>query len=191
MALYKVSWRKSWDTANIARRKWSTTIYIEAASSVAAAAAGVGMWVSFLRQACRNTVFCYEVYATDLVPGTSDYTVQGVPAGSQRGTLALTGLGEPYLPKACISVTIPVTGSRPSRKFWRPGLFEADVVNGEGLLTTIGDVVKAQWDAALAAASSLRDPDNELLTANVTVRLTTREFGRESTNLPPEPPPVG
>lgn len=191
MTLYHTSLRLSWDIVGITRRKWSNSFYVEAANSAAAAAVVVGLWVNALRGGARERVFAYEVYATDLLEGTTDYTVQAVPEGSQRGTL-VTGVGEAYEPKTCVSVTIPVAASRPSRKFWRPGLYEGDVIAGQTLDTALVSSVQTAWGEALFLGEGvLRDPDGQAWGTSAVYRLSSRRFGRESAENLPVPPPLG
>lgn len=191
MTLYQCSLRQSSDKPGTVPRKWSNTFFIDAASAVQAAAAMVGLWQGYLRNACFNRVFAYEVYATDLAQGTDDYAIQAIPAGSQRGTLDDGGM-EAYLAKACLAVTLSVTGSRPSRKFWRVGLTEGMVINGVSVDLAIVEEIRDAWALLfLEQDGVLRDPDGQPLTGVQSIRLTTREFGRESTNLVPTPPPFG
>lgn len=189
MALYSVSLRQSWDPAGITRRKWSNVFFVDAPSSVAAAAAGVGLWTGFLRNASRSVVFCYEVYATSVQTLDDDYTVQTVPEAQQRGALP-NGTGEFYAPRNCISVTIRATAGRPSRKFWRPGLFENDVVAGQAVGVQVTQPIEDAFNAALGGGSWL-DPDGQVLLSDVVTRFTSRSFGRESTENLPTPPPQG
>ena len=191
MALYKTALRMAHDTTWSNRRKWSTTFYLEAASSAAAAAAMVGAWSLTLRNATDASVFAYEVYATDLVPGTSDYTVQPIVQSQQRGVRASPG-GEKYLLKACIAVTLAVPNSRPSRKFWRMGLHEADVFNGVVVDPAVAALVQSWFNELVSElAITILDPDGQPVTGVQKTYLTTREFGRYAGNEVPDPPPVG
>lgn len=191
MPRYQVSFRQAHDNTFPTRRKWSNVLFLDAASSIAAAAAGVGVWLETLRNAQHNTIFCYEVYATDMDPATDDYTVQSVPPGQQRGTLALTG-GERYLPKVCMAVTLSVPGSRPSRKFWRVDLYEGDINEGRILNPALVTAATTAFNTLVADDPGFwKDVDGQAITGVRKVTLTTREFGRESTVDVPEPPPVG
>lgn len=186
MPLYSVSLRQSWDITQAPRRKWSNTFFFDAPNATAAAAAGVGLWTGFLRNAARSIVFCYEVYATSVLEGDDDYFVQPMTAGLERGTLTPPA-GEEYDPVVCASVTIRASSGRPSRKYWRPGLREADVVQGTTLVPAVVAAVEAAFNDALANVP-LVDPDGQTLIAPVVVRYSRRKFGRESTeNLPSVP----
>lgn len=188
---FRVSLRLATDQPGQPFRKWSNTFYVEAANPVAAAAAGVGAWTGFLRGAARERVYCYQVYATDLLANTDNYQVQNVDQAFQRGSLATPGT-EPYQPKTCLSVTIPVDQSRPSRKFWRPGLYEGDVSNGVTINSTLADTIADAFNNLIANSEGLwLDPDRQQWLAPVQLRLTTREFGREATADVPIPPPLG
>ena len=189
MALYHVSLRQSHDLANTTRRKWSNSFFVEAPSAAAAAAWGVGLWEGYLRQAVRERVWCYEVYATSVIEGDDDYIVQGVPPGSQRGQLP-AGSGEPYGKEYCVSVTIPAVAGRPSRKFWRPGLTEGDITNGENLSLGLVNTIESVFNSALGAVAML-DPDGQTLVGPVRARLSIRRLGRESGENLPAPPPLG
>lgn len=189
MPLYKVSWRLAHDVTWPQRRKWSNTAYVTAPSSTTAAAAGVAAWVSYLALATDNSVFCYEVYATDLTPGTDDYATQSVPPSQQRGDRATPG-GEKYLLKAVATVTINVPGSRPSRKFWRMGLHEADVVNGADLNVATLEALTIGL-GQFAGDETWADPDGQLYASVGRIHLSTREFGRYAGNDVPSPPALG
>lgn len=188
MPLYSVSFRLSWDIPGTNRRKWSNVFFKDAPTAVAAAAWGVGSWVQDLRNAARDRVFCYEVYATSVAPGDDDYTVQAVPVDSQRGTLPAPET-DPYWPQTCLSVTMQAEAGRPSRKFWRVGLFEGDVTGGQtvtpGLVAAVTDVFNLFLENSLP-----QDPDGQALQVGAQVRLTSRQFGRESGENLPSPPPV-
>lgn len=189
MALYSVSIRQSWDIPGINRRKWSNVVFIDAPNADAAAAAGIGLWEVHLRNAARTNVFCYEVYATSVTQGDDDYAVQVTPEAFSRGTLPI-GNGEPYAPKNCLSVTLRAVAGRPSRKFWRPGLWEGDVVAGQAVGAALVAAVETAWSGVLAE-NIVRDPDNQALIGAPLVRFTSRAFGRESAENLPSPPPAG
>lgn len=188
MAIYSVQLRQSHDVPGITRRKWSNVVFFDAPNANAAAAAGVGLWQAYLRNAVRVSVFCYEVYATSLLSGDDDYTVQTVPNADQRGTIAV-GAGEPYDPTVCVSVTIRASAGRPSRKFWRPGLWEGDVQSGQAISPALVALVEAAWNNALGAVAMV-DPDGQALSAPVVARYSRRQLGRESAENLPAPPTV-
>ena len=189
MPLFRASLRMAHDTTWPSRRKWSNTFYFNVANAAAAAAALVVGWVDHLRNAADETIFAYEVYATDLVPSTSNYVVQPIAPGSRRGTIAIGSRGEVYLPKTSVAVELLVPGSRPSRKFWRPGLREADVENGDTVDPDILLLINTAFEDFVTAASpGLVDPDTEQITAVGQFRLTTREFGRTAGADVPAPP---
>jgi hypothetical protein len=192
MALYRTSLRMAHDNSWLDRRKWSNTFFLEAANATAAAAALAVAWEGALKGAARNTVFAYEAYATDLGASTDDYAVVAIPSGQQRGTLAPPADSEIYLPKVCFAVTLAASAGRPSRKFWRPGLYEGDVFQGRqiegGLLTAVTGAFVAF--VALVGAN-LRDPDGQALSGVSRIRLTTRSFGRTASVDLPDPPAVG
>lgn len=190
MPLYKASLRMATDMPGQPARKWSNTYFWDAASAFVAADATRNLWNGFLKGVSRERVYCYEVYATDLAEGTTDYVVLPIAPGDQRGTLPLPA-SDPYMPKVCVAVELLVNGSRPSRKFFRPGLTEADIAAGVTLDSTLAAAIADAFGDAAEGFSGLRDVDNQPIFGVGKVRLTTREFGRESTNLVPTPPPLG
>lgn len=188
MARFKVSLRLAWDIALIPARKWSNTFYLEAANPSAAAAGVVTGWTTYLRNAARTTVYAYEVYASDIVPLTDNYVVQTIPTAQARGSLAVPAADQPYLPKVCIAVPLQVPGSRPSRKFWRPGLYETDITNGVSVGSGMVNAINTSFSQFIGnLGAALVDVDGQPITTVGPLRLTTREFGRESTNLVPAP----
>lgn len=192
MPLYVTSLRKSWDIPGITRRKWSNTFYVNAPSAAAAAAALVTAWNTTLRAAATDRVFAYEVYATDLVEGTTDYALQAIAPGSQRGQIPYQTSAEPYDPIVCASVTIPVPGSRPSRKYWRPGLNETDVIGGQALAPALVEAIRTAFNDLIGEFDAIwYDVDGQEWQTPVTVRYTRRRLGRESAENLPSPPPFG
>lgn len=189
MAIFLVSLRQSHDMQGQTRRKWSNTFFVDAPNAAAAAAWGVALWQGYLREAVRERVWCYEVYATSLQEGDDSYAVQGVPEAQQRGTLP-AGSGEPYGREYCVSVTIPAEEGRPSRKFWRPGLTEGDITNGETISLNLVNTIEYVFNSALSEVSAV-DPDGQALTGPVRARLSLRRLGRESAENLPAPPPLG
>jgi hypothetical protein len=189
MPLYSVSLRQSWDIVGTNRRKWSNVFFKEAPNATAAAAWGVGAWVADLRNASRTACFCYEVYATSVTEGDDDYAVQTVPQGSSRGSIGTPGT-DAYFAPVCISVTIQAESGRPSRKFWRPGLFEGDISGGQTVVPTLIQAIEGAFSFFVENAVPA-DPDGQILQGGVVARLTRRNFGRESTENLPQPPPQG
>ena len=188
MPLYKVALRMAHDVTWPQRRKWSTTFYVNAATALTAAQVVGSGWEQHLRNAVDSTVFAYEVYATDLNPASDDYVVLPITAGAQRG-LRAGATGDKYLLKAVVAVDLRPAQGRPSRKFWRFGLYEGDVVNGVSIIPAIVSLVEGAFrDWLLSAGSTLVDPDDQQLFFVGKVRLTTREFGRTAGNEVPSPP---
>lgn len=191
MTLYKTALRMAHDVTFSQRRRWSTTFYVEAANATAAASAIAVAWNATLKNGCDTRVFAYEVYATDQLPGTEDFAVVGIPASQQRGTID-AGASEAYLLKAAIAVELLVPNSRPSRKFWRPGLRETQVVNGVSVEANTASLVRTAFTNFLTTmGSALKDPDGQTFSGVGKLTLTTRQFGREAGSNLPEPPPVG
>lgn len=192
MALHRVSLRMAHDISWPNRRKWSNTFYVDTANPAAAAAFVAGVWTLNLRNAADSSVFAYEVHAADMVAGTDSFATVGIPLGNQRGLRVPGGGAEKYLGKACVAVTLAAVSGRPSRKFWRFGLLEGDVVAGASLAAPVQTAVTDWFNEALQElATKFLDPDGQELTGVQKVRLTTREFGEDAGNDLPEPPPVG
>lgn len=177
------------DTTWPQRRKWSTTFYLNAANAAAAAAALVSAYVANLRPATDQTIFAYEVYATSALEGDDDYTVVSVPPSQQRGTLAVGSRGELYLTKAVVTTDLRAVAGRPSRKFWRMGLREGDVVSGAELQGyAVAEVQEAFDNFIIQLDGVLVDPDGQAINAVGKIRLSTREFGRTAGADVPAPP---
>jgi hypothetical protein len=191
MPIYKTALRMAHDASWPQRKKWSTTFLINTSAASVAAASMVGAWIAYLNAAARSIVFAYEAYATDLNPDTEDFAVQPIPLANQRG-LIVTGNEERYLAKACINQRLNVLSSRPSFKFWRPGLVEADVINGVDVSPTLLTAISTAFSAMIEDfEGSLVDPDGQVISTPGKQTLTTREFGRYAGNELPLPPPVG
>lgn len=190
MPVHRVALRLASDIPGQPARKWSNTFFLNEATPFVAANVLASAWERFLRQSCTERVFAYEIYATDLVPNTTNYVVVPVAPGVQRGTQPF-GNNEPYMPKVCLSVELLVNASRPSRKFWRTGLREVEVTNGVDVSAVTVGAVRSAFNDFLADTATLVDPDGQSVFGVGKIRLTTREFGRESTNLVPTPPPLG
>lgn len=190
MALHKVSLRMATDASWVRRAKWSNTFYLDTPNPGAAAAAIAGGWIAHLATCVRNTVFAYEVYATSATPGDNLFSTVPIPLAQRRGTLSTVDLGEQYQFNACIGVELNVVNSRPSRKFWRPGIYEGDVVQGVSLGAGLVNATTNSF-TALVAALDLLDPDGENIDSVGEIRLTSRKLGRQAGNDIPQQPPFG
>ncbi len=191
MALFFIQLRQAIEIGGAVLYKWSNTFYADVGDVNDAASVGVALWTNALRNAAREDVFCYQVYARDVLLGTDVFTTVNVAQGSQRGSL-IAPISEPYFRSAVVTVTIPVAQSRPSRKFWRPGLREADVIDGVALDSTLTTALQTAFDGVFNTGNiTWRDPDNELLSGPVTLRLGSRRLGDEATADLPVAPPRG
>jgi len=193
MPLYKVSLRFATDNTWARRTKWSNSFYLNRPTAGEASQVMVAAWQTSLRGTVRNTVFAYEVYSSSVLEGDVTYDVRTITAGNQRGGLSTVDLGQQYQQNSCLSVTMPVTGSRPSRKFWRPGLYENDVTNGEIVNPVLVETVALGFDELLSEFGDtfLLDPDGQTLTGPVRVRFTQRKLGRQAGLNLPSPPANG
>ena len=191
MPLFRVQLRKAFEGASVSSYKWSNVFFIEEASVQAAASMGAGLWTGYLRNTCRINVYAYEVAASDLTPGTEIFVTLPVDPEQQRGTRPIIGGGtEVYHPRVCVTVTAQVQNSRPSRKFWRPGLTEADVIRGEILDPVTEEAIREQFNNAITQGVPLRVPDGQAWLPGVTLRLSTRVLGRYARNEVPAAPAV-
>lgn len=192
MTLYRTSLRLATDQPGVPARKWSNTFFVEAPTAFSAAALIYSAAWSELRTSVKERVYAYEVYATDSNTATDDFAIFPIPIGERRGTVPVAGLGEPYLPKVCLAVTLSVAGSRPSRKFWRPGLFENEVLAGVSVTPALITEITGRFNTFIADMDgALRDPDGQSVGPVQKITLTTREFGREATADVPLPPALG
>lgn len=190
MAIFAVSVRQARERGGVVLYKWSNVFKLDSPSALAAAAAGVGAWVGFLRNAVRQDVFCYEVYATDELPATQSFATQSVPEGQQRGTIT-EDIGQAYWPDICLNVELLVEAQRPDRKYWRPGLTENDFVDGIYINPTLTAAIEAAFNGMIGAASALGDGQgNEFLSASVS-KAGVRRLGRLSRFDLPTPPAEG
>lgn len=190
MALFRVSLRQG-HGGTTATYKWSNIFYVNMPDALSAALWGVSLWGSYLRFAAKTQVWCYQTYATDLVPGTDNFAVASPDPEFQRGTI-VQDISDEYHPNIALAVTLVVPSSRPSRKFWRPGLQEVDIINGTaveaGLVSTIGSQFA---QAILNLDPPMLDPDSQQISNLGTIKLTTRRLGREAFSELPTPPPLG
>jgi hypothetical protein len=193
MAIYRTSLRMAHDATWNQRKRWTTTFHVQASTAAIAAQSVADAWDTWLRDGTSSIVFAYEVYATDLLAATSDYEVVPIPAGVQRGkVVGSTATSERYLGKACATVTLSVPGSRPSRKFWRFGFTEADVVGGTDLTGPVQTAIGNAFGNFITAMSgALVDPDGQPITSVRSVKFSTRNFGRQAGSDLPLPPAVG
>lgn len=176
MTLFRLSLRQARVLGTSVDYKWATTFYYDTSDALTAAEDGVQMWVDYLRDAARDDVFAYEVYATDLAPATDNFAVVPVPAANAYGTLDSANDSH-YHRDICIAVTLAVAASRPSRKFWRPGLGEADFgvdghLNAPALVSAIGDA----FAALLGFYTGLKDPDGQDFLGGVNMKESNRRI---------------
>ncbi len=198
MPRYRVAFRQAIEFNGAVLRKWSNTINITAATAIAAATQAVNAWKFQLRGAARDYVFCYEVYATDITaggagtPATQDFHTQALDPGDQRGTYATNRASDQlYWRDTCVVVELPVPGGRPDRKFWRPGLIEADF-NSAGVFdnTALVAAIETRWSNVCANYDVVDGDGSALTTANVK-RVTARRMGRTQGFDLPTAPPLG
>lgn len=192
MPQFFIQLRQATDEGGATLYKWSNTFYIIADEVEGAAELGEQLWVDHLRDASFDSAWLYQVYARDLAEDTDIFTTLTADPATARGSISAGVGSERYLRAAVASVTIPVSGSRPSRKFWRPPLYEGVVVGGVSISTTITDAIKTAFDNAISAfAGDLVDPQGQPLNVGAVIRLGVRRLGDEATADLPAAPPVG
>lgn len=197
MPLYAAALRQARSLGGAGVYKWSNVIYLFTSSAAAAAAELASGWIDYLRPAFRDDVYCYEVYATDVLPpnagptpGTVDFAVVGVPAGQQRGTIPSNTSGDAYWPDVCLNLEMRVFSSRPDRKYLRPGLRENDF-DAQGRFDNAGLAAGLNTAfSSLIAELSVRSSDNETIQSVAITKAGIRRLGRQSRFDVP-PPPVG
>jgi hypothetical protein len=185
MALFRMQLRQAINRPDLGQQyKWSNLYYVEAASLVIATAFGPSAW-AILKDATNENAFCYEVYTSDLVPGTTVYSIDAIPTANQPGTL--TGSGG-FLPNFnVVRVELNVAGGRPSRKYHRMPLQEGDIVLGS-LEAAASAAIQDTYDALLASIIPLRDESGNELTSVTLKGITSRRVGKLAyTGVPPAP----
>jgi hypothetical protein len=188
MPLFRVTPRKAINDAG-GRAKWSNLYYINASSVNEAAAIGVNVWVYGERLFHRSRVFCYEVYATSLVPADNVFTTSAVPEGLQRG--GIVGAGDQLPLFNVLRVDLPVlAGGRPSRKFYRPTLEEGDQINGALTNAPLLAAIAAGM-AVIQSTPEVRDESGNFFSGHVIKGITSRRLGRDSSANVPSAPPQG
>lgn len=186
--MFKISLRMACDVGFARPKKWSTTLYGDRVDANSAAQFGRDCWISYLRAAARENVFCYEVYASSLTSIDDTFATVPVPEASQRGSV-VPPAGEPMPIEHCLAVPLLVANSRPDRKFWRVPLFQSEVVDGEFTGATIADIVQGRFNAMIAAATDLKSQDGEPLSSAGEPRASYRRLGRQAGfNVPLGPP---
>lgn len=183
MALFRVVVRKAISGSSGLNYKWSNVYYDEAADANTAADHGLGIW-NRERPFHNTNVYCYEVYASDLVPNTVNFVQKPPIAAQQYGQYASTG--EWYASFACVRVDLLVAASRASRKFYHLPLVEADVVNGSALAAATITAITTGMDQIVAIAS-LRDESGNNITDWVNHGITSRRLGRQAFHDIPQP----
>ena len=188
MTLFRTELRFATDPAGTPYRKWRTTFYIDTSSTEAAASALGDSWINTLRSCVRDRVYAYQVYATDLDPESAIYSLIPIDPAFQRGDLSTTT--DMYNFDICLAVAISVPASRPSRKFWRPGLMESDMTNGIFTNTALADLTTDAFNTIIEEGI-YRDIDGDFWQAVLTIKQSNREMGRLAAFDVPAGPPLG
>jgi hypothetical protein len=169
-------------------RKWRTTFYLDTGTAEAAANQLIDDWTNTLRNHVRESVYAYQVYATDLLPVTADYAIIPIDEGFQRGNVPTPS--ELYGIEYCLAVNLTVPASRPSRKFWRAGYCESDYSDGVFNNATLASDIADDFNTIISSGL-YRDVDGESWTSVLVVKPSIRRLGRTAAFDVPVPPPVG
>lgn len=169
-------------------KKWRTTFYLNKSTAVAAAQQLRDDWIGILGDACRDRVYAYQVYATDMVEGTSNFHLQSILPEDQRGHIPTPD--ELYAVENCLAVGITVPASRPSRKFWRAGYCESDYTQGVYSNSTFSTLISGKFDD-LCGTGQYVDIDGQDWISTLVVKASLRVLGRTSRFDVPNPPPAG
>jgi hypothetical protein len=193
MAVYAVQLRQAHGGGGHPHNfKYSNVFYVNEDSALSAANTGLLIW-NAMKAAMFEWAYCYSIYATDLVPATTNYAQVPVPSEDQRGLLSYSGTPFVVHPIICARVDLLVNSSRPSRKFVRGG-YASDVFNNGGV-TFVGTYLTLLQNAfaqiLIDTGGSLVDVDGQGVTAPQVLGVTTRELGREAYNDLPTPPAFG
>lgn len=193
MAVYAVQLRQAFGGGTLPfAYKWSNVFYTNEDSAFSAASVGLLIW-NAMKAACFEGTYCSSIYATDLVPATTNYAQIPVPVEDQRGTLAYPGATDIYNPIVCARVDLLVNSSRPSRKFHRGGYETSVFANGgRAFIGTYLTTLQGAYTQILVDTDfGLCDVDGQAVTAALALGVTTRELGREAFSDVPTPPPFG
>lgn len=189
MTLFRVELRKAITLDNsTGYRKWRNTFYVDTTTPILACTQVHDGWKNILRDCVRDKVYAYQVYATDMLPSTSNYHIMAIEEGFQRGNI--TTPDELYAVDNCLAVNITVPVSRPSRKFWRAGYCESDYNQGVFSNTTFINLINTKFDD-LIGSFEFRDIDGQLWVSTLITKPSLRTMGKTTRFDVPNPPPVG
>jgi hypothetical protein len=168
--------------------------YIQETTVNAAAAKMVDLWADFLRTCCSPLVYAYEVYASDLLPTTVEFTTLPITPGSQRGTIG--GLGGDvtnlYNPQICSRFDLTVPGGFSSRKWMRCGLIEGAIApGGLSISSTFWSDLQAAALADVIADAAVRDESGNAFSGIVDKGLQAKRLGKFARYALPTPPAFG
>lgn len=170
--------------------KYSYVFFTEAGTPGEAISNGISIWEDALRQCHGEVAFCYEIYASDLLPDTTNFSTGAMPSGLERGTVGMGGSTNLYNPNHAVRIDLPVAGGFPSRKWLRLGFLEEWIAPG-GLQigsTAIIEVLD-EMRADLGALSFLRDESGGTYFGTPTFEgFRTKRLGKFARfDLPPFP----
>lgn len=174
--------------------KWSNVWYIDAADVAAAAAQMATIWSTILRTTCNVLVYAYEVYASDLLPTSVEFTTLPIAPGSQRGTSAeITGDGtDLYTPTVALRIDLTVPGGYASRKWVRVGLNEPAVAPGGNIMANTAwqeEIRDAYY--ATTVVSGVVDESGNAFSGVTFVGIRSKRLGKFARFDMPTPPAFG
>lgn len=183
MPLHRVTIRKAISGSSGLNFKWSNVYYVEATGPTNAVGIGSGIWTRE-RNFHHTDTFCYQIYASDLVPNTINFAYGAPTAALQFGTYA--GAGEWYTDFTCVRVDLFVPNSRSSRKFYRPPFREGDIANGLTLAPAFLAALTTGMDQ-IRALPELRDESGNPITGWANMGITSKRLGRDARHDIPSP----
>lgn len=193
MTLYRAQLKMAVAGGSVPRPyRFSYVWFLEAESPVQAASRGVQLWNEALKPAHNDYAFCYEVYASDLLPDTAAFSTEAVLPGDQRGTLGVAAAGEFYNPNMALRVDLLVAGGYASRKWHRLPLFEGWVASGGESFSVSG--VESAVAAAYADAIALpfiRDESGNGFSGVSLRGIRVKRLGKFAFSDIPTPPSFG
>lgn len=174
--------------------KWANVWYIEADDVNAAADQMRTLWTTILRTHCGVLVYAYEVYASDLLPSTVEFTTLPISPTVQRGLgTGQTGDGNDlYNPDIVLRIDLPVAGGFASRKWVRVGLNEAAVAPGGRFMsnTTWQNGILNDYIDVATTLGVVDESGNSFVGATL-VGLRTKRLGKFARFELPIPPAFG
>lgn len=161
--------------------EYFTNRYLVSEGSVGAAVAHVAPLVDLEKQFFGTSVVFDKARVSDGVPGTDSYVI--VPL---TGTGGVTSGSNPTPLFNVMRVDLGVGAGRPSRKYYRVYVTQGQQ-NGVNWTTGFVETVQVNWNAMIASAVPLCDPQGQLIisaTAFLPVGMRQVRRGSKKKNQP-------